>query len=677
MTESHRDPAPQGPSHQETQQAVGSDVIWVRLRIDRDPAQANWPDLIPGIYGDGPTQGDKQQEADASEQPALPAGLEQEVRNQLESIIGLIREQTQEAPHGAEYTDEDIKSVEELAADPNKFDDLIQQIMQAEQGSGNQAEESPRETGEIPDEELETFAGELSPEAQAAIDELNWEIIPDLAGYIESLATVTALEIDGPRAQLFVLCERIPGQASLRTVETDSTGVLLPGASLDEFLTQLDTRLPGAADLLPQQPGEDYHLASFSQGTDSLSLDPYGVSAALVELPMADIASYMQPELMVGEVHAAPADKGWSLITADPQTLALLLEAMNVPSIVAEQTLFGQNLSFVLPADSTGPETGSVTDWVNQVMGTPDSGLVGTVLTFSWSPLTKIGTALERTSSEVGNLVWSLPGLLPAPYREQGARDQLDQLIWLYGLDDQTANRLTNYVLDFHSLDGLESTIHALELPEELHKVLTGSVSLDAFVGYRRFTPDMSGLERLKESVTAYPNGTDTLSTVNREIREHPWLLTADAAAQLGASGALALWAARRMRQGRSPRAALVAAATLGATGTAEMVIARVYYRLLSSQKLPVTEHHQTRPLSLTEELRAQAQQEQAQQEQAQKDSEAKAPALMYTAQRLGRRAENTAQRLGLQAAATAQRLGRQAGKLARQQLGRFFGTGS
>lgn len=644
MTDSQREPAQQNTSRG---QVVGSDVLWVRLRIDRAQPGVDWCELISATTGG---EAETPQLADADDQTSLPSDVEQQVRDQLESIIGMIREQAQAPAQSYEYTDDELKSLDELAADPDKFDDLIQQIMQAEleeEDSGELPEPSESELTDLTAEQLQALTGDLTPEVQAAIEELNWEIIPDLEGYLESAATVTALETDGRRAQLFVLCERVPGQASLRTVQTDGTGVLLPGQPLADFLTQLEQTFPGATDLLPQKPEEDYHLASFSHGIDSLSLDPYGVSAALVELSMADLATYMQPELMAGEVEAAPADKGWSLITADPQTLASLLEAMDVPSIVAEQTLFGQNLTFVLPADSTGPEEGSVTDWVNQVMGTPDSGLVGSVLTFSWSPYTKIGSSLERPSSEVGNLVWSLPGLLPAPFRELAARDQLEQLIWLYGLDEQTANRLTNYVLDCESSDGLESTIHALELPEELLKVLTGAAGLDEFVGYRRFTADMNGLDRFKESVTAYPNGTDTLSTVSREIRQRPWLLTADAAAQLGASGALALWAARRATHGRSPRAALIAAATLGATGAAEMLIARVYQRVVAAEKLPPMEHHQTRPLSLTEELRAQAQQEE------ERSPEPKAPKVV----------RNT------------QKLGRQAGQLARQQLGRFFGV--
>ncbi|MFC6353780.1 hypothetical protein ACFP6B_07735 [Rothia nasimurium] len=315
MTDSQREPAQQNTSRG---QVVGSDVLWVRLRIDRAQPGVDWRELISATTG-GETE--DPQLADAGDQTSLPSDVEQQVRDQLESIIGMIREQAQAPAQSYEYTDDELKSLDELAADPEKFDDLIQQIMQAEleeEDTDELPEPSESEPADLTTEQLQALTGDLTPEAQAAIEELNWEIIPDLEGYLESAATVTALETDGRRAQLFVLCERVPGQASLRTVQTDGTGVLLPGQPLADFLTQLEQTFPGATDLLPQKPGEDYYLASFSQGTDSLNLDPWGKSAALVELSMAGLATYMQPELMHGDVEAAPADKGWSLITADP-----------------------------------------------------------------------------------------------------------------------------------------------------------------------------------------------------------------------------------------------------------------------------------------------------------------------------------------------------------------------
>ena len=47
MTESHRDPAQQGASRGEV---VGSDVLWVRLRIDRAQPWGSWRELVPALY---------------------------------------------------------------------------------------------------------------------------------------------------------------------------------------------------------------------------------------------------------------------------------------------------------------------------------------------------------------------------------------------------------------------------------------------------------------------------------------------------------------------------------------------------------------------------------------------------------------------------------------------------
>ncbi|MDY3048203.1 MAG: hypothetical protein SOR40_00270 [Rothia sp. (in: high G+C Gram-positive bacteria)] len=652
---------------------VGSDVLWVRLPIDLKSSQLDWRQQVPLLF----------QQEQAPSQPLAeqeqPLRLEDEVRNQLESIIGLIREQAsaQAAPELPAYTDEDLKSLDELVADPEKFDSLIEQIIQVEDGL-EASEEGSDEAGQ--QEEQGQLGQEVDSsqveEEQAAVEQPQqpqWQISPDLLDLLHSQPTVTALETDGQRAQLFILCERPSSASPLQTVEASPQGQLLAGQPLKDFLSQLEQALPGLTERLPSDEGQDYHLASFSEGADSLSLDPCGVSAALVEISTEDLASYLQGQHFGGQLEAAPADRGWSLISADPAHLAALLQSLNLPSIVAEQTLFGQSLSFVLPADSSCPSPGLVSDWVNQLVGSPETDLVGTVLTFSWSPLKKEGQTLTSPSSEVGNLVWSLPGLLPEPYREIAARDQLEQLIWFYGLDEQTANRLTNYVLDFESRDGMESTIHALDLPEELYLLLGGAVRLDDFVGYFRYDADqeegqqtLGGQEegqapiqqaasyRAQAPALAQGQGLSSLARPFQlqKPQLRPWLLAADATAQLGASGALAIWAARRAAQGRSPRAALIAAATLGASGAAELLIARTYHRLVTEQQEP--ENHQLRPLSLTEELRAQVQ---AEAEAQAKSEQEQAP--------------------GPYSLAKAQQLGRQLGQSARQQLGRFFGIGN
>lgn len=622
MTESHRETA---DAADPAAGAVGSQVFWARVRIDMGKNPQPWRAQLPAFY-----------RGEIGTDPVEPgniktsASYEMQVREQLETIIEALRNQQNLPSH--EYTDEELRSVDELAQDPAKFDSLIEQIMGTETAEGHHL--------------IGSGANEAEPTSHGTDGHEHWELNPDVLAYLQALPEVTAVETAQGHAQVYFLCESIPGVPLPRTVLAHSDGRLRAGRPLNVVYRELCETFPG----LEQHTGGleiDYlHLANFSQGTDVVALDPQGISAALVEASMADVAGHMKPTVFSGTVQAAPADRGWSLITADSRTLAALLQELNVPSIIAEHTFFAQNLAFVLPADSTVPVRGSAADWASKVMGTPDTPLMGTVLTFSWSPVKKVLSDSFQPTTDVGNLIWDMPGRLPDPYQELAARENLEQLTWFYGLDERTANRLANYVLDCGSTDGLESTIHALELPDELLKVLTGAVTLDEFVGYREFTPDTTGLGRLKQAVTAYPNGTDPVSSVSREILQRSWLMKADAAAQLGASGALALWAARRVSQGRSGRAAMVAAATLGALGATELVIARAHEKLNYQQQVPV-QNFTARPLSLTEELRAQH------------------------AVSAGRAEEPTVPKF----LRNAKKLGAQAGEQTRVKLGRFFGV--
>ncbi|WP_237224400.1 hypothetical protein [Rothia nasisuis] len=624
MTESHRETA---DAAYPAAGAVGSQVFWARVRIDVGKNPQPWRAQLPAFY-----RGEIDTAPVESGNTKTPASYEMQVREQLETIIEALRNQQNVPSH--EYTDEELRSVDELAQDSAKFDSLIEQIM----GTETTEEHHLLQT---------TGANESDPASNGTEGDGpgHWELNPDVLAYLQALPEVTAVETAQGRAQVYFLCENVPEAPLPRTVLAHSDGRLKAGRPLEVVYRELCEAFPG----LEGQTGGleiDYlHLANFSLGTDAVGLDPQGISAALVEASMADLAAHMKPTVFSGIVQAAPADRGWSLVTADSRTLAALLQALNVPAIIAEHTFFAQNLAFVLPADSTEPVKGSVADWASKVMGTPDTPLMGTVLTFSWSPVKKILSDSSQPNTDVGNLVWDMPGRLPDPYQELAARENLEQLTWFYGLDERTANRLANYVLDYGSTDGLESTLHALELPDELLKVLTGAVTLDEFVGYREFAPDMTGLGRLKQAVTAYPNGTDPVSSVSRELLQRPWLVKADAAAQLGASGALALWGARRASQGRSGRAALVAAATLGALGATELVIARAHEKLSDQQQMPV-QNLTARPLSLTEELRAQHA------VSARRAEEPTVPKFLRNAKKLGA----------------------QAGEQTRVKLGRFFG---
>ncbi|WP_421082977.1 hypothetical protein [Rothia nasimurium] len=584
-----------------------SNLYWVRVRIAMDGQTDNWAQLVPGHYralmGEdyddvGPT----------GAHTAEPADLEQQIRQQLDELIGAIREQA--SKNRDEYTAEDLNQVEELAADPQKFDDLIQKIvevgheeLEAEQGSASTLA-SP-----VPEEEpaVAASAHELDEPAEPG-----WDLTTDLPVLLSSMQEVSVYETQPGRAQVYLLCqwELGPGRPErLTAVTTDRQGSLSLGRPLDHVLAEMTDYLPGLSERMVVDGPAFEHLATFSQGTDSMTLDPQGNSAALVELSMTDLPAYLHEDLMHGPVEAAPADRGWSLISADPATLAHLLEVMNVSAIVVEQTLWSQNLTFIVPADETGPEAGSVTEWMNRVMGTPDTTLVGTILTFSWGPEAKQLGPIFPSQSEAGDELWMLPGVLPEPRQTQRTGEDLEQLVWLYGLGEQAANRFENYVRDTYSVDALESALQALDLPQELLQVVNRKVEMESLAGYQRFEPETGSLGRLKESLEAYPNGEDTLSHMSRELRKRPWLIAADGAAQLGVSGALALWAARRVAKGQSGTAAMVAAATLGATGAAELALARFYQKLRERQEPgetiqgPGIHHGQ---LSITQEIRAQ-----------------------------------------------------------------------
>lgn len=649
MTDSPFEPAtPLGP-------VPLQNLHWVRLRIAMDGQTEGWAQLVPGHYRAlmGESRPD---DGTPSPSTAEPADLEQQIRQQLDELIGAIREQA--SKNRAEYTADDLSQVEELAADPQKFDDLIQKIV------------------EVGHEELEAEQGHsdatVSPETAEEADpgpsasdhdetgQPGWDLTTDLPVLLSSMQEVSVYETQDGRAQVYLLCQWDlgPGRPeSLTAVTTDRQGNLSLGRPLEAVLAEMTDYLPGLGERMAVDGPAFEHLATFSQGTDSMTLDPQGVSAALVELPMTDIPAYLHEDLMHGPVEAAPADRGWSLVSADPATLAHLLEVMNVSAIVVEQTLWSQNLTFILPADDTGPEPGSVTDWMNRVMGTPDTSLVGTILTFSWAPEAKQLGSIFPSNSEAGDELWMLPGVLPEPRQTQRTGEDLEQLIWLYGLGEQAANRFENYVRDTFSVDALESALQALDLPQEILQVINGKIEMESFAGYQRFEPETGSLGRLKESLEAYPNGEDTLSSLSREIRKRPWLIAADGAAQLGASGALALWAARRVATGKSGTAAMVAAATLGATGAAELALARFYQKIQSQDKPgdpiqgPVVYH---RPLSITQELRAQM--------SAPRPSDA------------GDDEPSSSQGVG-RVRALGQKMSHRVSAGAKKQLGRFFGT--
>lgn len=603
-----------------TSEQVGSATCWVRMRLSTVDSPDDWASALAtlGVPGPEAEQESEQGGAESADE------VRRQVREQLESIIDLIQSQASLNVRAVEarppvISTEDLRSVDELVADPQRFDELIQRIVNEGASEDNSehivAETELAHTAIEPTDADLPFEGILTTvegKADTAVGGSSWDMSLDVPAFLAGRSEVTVYEIADDRLQLYILCEQgEPGtEVELRTVHANQQGELLTGVPLDAFIEELVESFPAQEVQWVLDGSSFLHEATFFDGLDQLTLDPAGRCAALVELPMSDLPVYMRPEIIAGEVQAAPADKGWSLLHADSLTLGRLLQAMNVAAIVAEKTFFAQNLSFVVPSGGGQKpvEGAAVSEWVSRALGTPDTAHAGAVLTFGWSPSAKCGAVSPPFESPAGDMLWSLPGRLPDAYQDIVSGDNLDQLIWLYGLEGQAARRLTNYVMDGASAEGLESALHALELPEELLKVVEGSVLLTDFVGYKEFGPQMSGLGRLKESVTAYPNGTDALSAVSRELIRRPWLATADSLVQLGASGALALWATRRLAQGQSARGAAVAAAALGASGATELVIARAY-RKLHQKQADLHEPIEAPHLSLIDELQAQTQQ--------------------------------------------------------------------
>ncbi|MFW0119542.1 hypothetical protein ACN08Y_06450 [Rothia sp. P5764] len=605
------------PEHNPLPPANGEQVeagtVWVRMRLSVVDDPKDWPAALALT----PDQADSTEPGSKESRAVSEEEIKRQVREQLANIIDLIQYQATvnvqaAGGHTEPMSVEDLRMVDELVADPQKFDELIQRIVdegtQSNSSSQVQAEAETEETSQAPETDSAQEGRVVLTESESAPFEADshWDFALDLPAFLAARSEATVYEMQGGRAQLYILCEQSQAGGALGTVQTNEEGELFAGVALKTFVDQLAASFPAGRVQWVLDGSDFLHTANFSEGLDRLDLDPAGRCAALVELPMSGLPGYMRPEIIAGEVQAAPADKGWSLLQADSLTLSRLIQTMNVPTIVAEKTFFAHNLSFVLPSQSAqGPAEGSVTDWVNRALGAPDNAHLGAVLTFSWSGIAKRGAVSLPFESPLGDMLWSLPGRLPNPHQDIVTGDNLDQLIWLYGLDEQASRRLTNYVMDGASAEGLESALHALELPDELLKVIDGSVLLADFVGYREFSPQMSGLDRLKESVTAYPNGTDRLSAVSRELIQRPWLAAADGFAQLGASGLLAVWATRRLLKGQPARAAAVSAAALGASGAAELVLARAY-SWLHQVHPPAAEQGHAPPTSILDELQAQ-----------------------------------------------------------------------
>lgn len=647
-------------------------MLWTRIQLDFGPS---------GI--------ELEEEPEEAEVPV------DRIRQELEQMIGAIRDAAQAASE-EQMGEDDLARMESLLNEPGKLEELVAQVAEEErlrqpQGSADSAgqeadgavtpaaEAGEEQAGESAAGEPDTAETDPTETSSAEPDTSADEAEEEDAEFEEFIRNTTAedainalmlLAIDRDEVlvhenleyavNLYVLCV-LDGDI-LRTVHMDESGSLTYGVVFDDFIEAILVDLPVRGIICTDGDSYSYSAPVTALG-EELALSADGTCAALVEAPMGEIPSYVSQAQVAGPVYAAPADKGWSLISTDPVSLGNLLNVMRVPSIVAELAEGMEHLAFIFPGTPQNFEDQTVGQWLSTTLGTtPESDDLGTIIEFAWGAPKTLMRFVPQGSRALDYL-WLLPGVLPEPLATVRATEDVDSLAWLYGLDEQTTNRFSNYVFDSSSETGLESVIQALSLPEELAKVLEDSTLMAGLTGFQEFGPDMSGLEIIKETVTAYPNGTDTLSSINRELRARPWVFAADGALQLGASGALAVWAARRVARGQSGRGPAALAATLGAAGIAELVLARAYSRLKEGN---LVGEEEAQPVSLLDELK--------QARQAPEPTPEKADAASSVAPSRQQVALGKARELGELAHIKAQDLGGRLGQQARGTLRRFFG---
>lgn len=576
-------------------------MLWARVQLDFGPTGIELDDIETSKTLD--------------ENPDSP---EARLRRELEQMVGAIQ-QARGATNNA-LGEQDLAELENLLKEPGALENMFEKVLTehrenedsetSEVDSAKAEAQVHEEAGEAADDldPFEQEKAEQEAEERKRLDaEIEQRIVDTTAEDVINalmLASIDSAEVlvhetTQETVNLYVLCES-DGQ-SLTTVHMQGDGSVGPGLPFDEFVDDLLEQLPVRGAICADQFSYSFSAPVTALG-EELALSSDGTAAALVELPMTEIPTCVGQTPLAGPIEAAPADNGWSLLTGDPVSLINLLSIMRVPSIVAETSEGMQHLAFVFPGSSQLLEEGSVGERMTKVVGSPDDPDVGSILEFAWGA-PKVLTRYIPRDSTVLDYLWLLPGVLPEPLNEIRAAEEIDNLAWLYGLDDQTSKRLANYVNDVTSETGLESVIQVLQLPEELSKVATSEGAMQEYVGYREFTPEMTEMDLLKQSVTAYPNGSGPLNAVARELMARPWLVAADGAAALGAAGAFALWAARRAARGGNPKAALIAAAALGASGSAELVMASVYRKLKS---VNFVQDPAPQAPSLMDELRAQ-----------------------------------------------------------------------
>ncbi|GGH58644.1 hypothetical protein [Rothia aerolata] len=424
---------------------------------------------------------------------------------------------------------------------------------------------------------------DFDPEFDRRVSEASSEdVVQALVLASVDLPEVMVYEADEDHVDVFVLCLQLDDEAMV-TAHLGEDGKLTKGSDFEEFAENLLEHLPARGGLCATEDSYSVQAPVTVLG-EELRLDADSLVAALIELEAPEVPTLVADTFVASPVSAVPADNGWTMISTDPVSMLNLLRSLAKPAIVAESNGTNHHLSFVVPGGhgrASGFEKGTWGEWMNRVVGdpVPDDTDSGAVIDLHWGAPKTLTRYVPQNSFALDTL-WTLPGNLPEPLNFVRTNDEVENLSWIYGLDETATKRLRNYVEDSASELGMESVLQLLDLPDELSKIVLGQFDIETLAGHKIYFPDMGVGEVVKESLTAYPNGDDRLSSVSRQLMDRPWIFAVDGAVQLSASALLAGMAARRRARGQSARTAALGALALFGTGLAEFAVSRSYQKM-------------------------------------------------------------------------------------------------
>ncbi|GAA1742979.1 hypothetical protein HF984_08910 [Rothia terrae] len=515
----------------------------------------------------------------------------QQMISALKSVQGLPSESDIQKLDHVDLTAElfeklcETKNVDELAAlldDDSEEVQTAQDVAEAHDQSEQMSE--PPTVASADDSETELSEEErIDQELERRITEATSDdVVKELLLASVDMPQLMVYEADENHVEVYVLCTE--ADEELLTVEVNEKGELSQGAPFELFAAELIEKLSTRGGICADQ--QSYTVsAPVTEIGEEMTLNADAKVSALIEIEMGELALHIAQVALLNPIDAAPTDHGWTLVTSDAVSVLSLVSYLQRPCVVAAVTENSHHLSFIFPGSSSpvaAPEydEGTWGDWMQKVVGVPgDDTESGVVIDLVWG-VPKVLTRHVPQRSVALDTLWLLPGMLPEPLNFVRMNDEIDNLTWVYGLDDPTSKRLRNYVENYESDLGMESVLQLLGHTDDLAKVAEGRADISTFTGFKSFAPDMSTMKAIAESVTSYPSGDSALATAQRAAMDRPWILTVDGAAQLGASGVLAFIAARRRAQGNPARGTSFASAALASSGLTELIVARTFNRL-------------------------------------------------------------------------------------------------